>query len=73
MNGVSLFEKGVDNPLCKRNVYGTWNIENDRIVGLNEEKLTGKGFIHAGVYAITKYVFEKIHTQQYKFSFERIY
>ena len=53
-----------------RNVdrYGTLHIENDRIIRFNEKKFIKNGFINAGVYVVSKQVFD---IQQEKFSFEK--
>jgi D-glycero-alpha-D-manno-heptose 1-phosphate guanylyltransferase len=51
--------------------YGTLNIENSRIVRFNEKKFIENGFINAGVYVVSKQVFDNKYIQQEKFSFEK--
>jgi D-glycero-alpha-D-manno-heptose 1-phosphate guanylyltransferase len=51
--------------------YGILDIENDRIVRFNEKKLIEKGFINAGVYVVSKQVFDDMYIKENKFSFEK--
>ena len=51
--------------------YGTLTIENNKIVGFNEKQPIEKGFINAGVYVVSKQLFEDEHIKQEKFSFEK--
>jgi D-glycero-alpha-D-manno-heptose 1-phosphate guanylyltransferase len=51
--------------------YGTLEIENDKIVRFNEKKMIERGFINAGVYVVSKRVFNDVYIEQNKFSFEK--
>ncbi|MDR2408383.1 MAG: nucleotidyltransferase family protein [Bacteroidales bacterium] len=51
--------------------YGTLDIENDRIVSFNEKQLIEKGFINAGVYVVSKHVFDNKYICKKRFSFEK--
>jgi len=51
--------------------YGTLNIDGDRITSFNEKKPIEKGFINAGVYAVSKEVFDERYIHGERFSFER--
>jgi len=49
--------------------YGTLTIENNKILSFNEKQPIESGFINAGVYVVSKQIFEDM--QQEKFSFEK--
>jgi len=51
--------------------YGTLEIANDRIIKFNEKKMIEKGLINAGVYAVSKSVFDEKYINKEKFSFEK--
>jgi len=50
--------------------YGTLNIENGKIFSFNEKQPIERGFINAGVYVVSKQVFEDEQLTE-KFSFEK--
>jgi D-glycero-alpha-D-manno-heptose 1-phosphate guanylyltransferase len=51
--------------------YGTLTIENDKIISFNEKQPIERGFINAGVYVVSKQIFENTAISQEKFSFEK--
>lgn len=51
--------------------YGTLKIEKDKITQFNEKKIIEQGFINAGVYAVSKNIFDEKYINKDKFSFEK--
>lgn len=51
--------------------YGTLEIEKDKITQFNEKKIIEQGFINAGVYAVSKNIFDEKYINKDKFSFEK--
>jgi D-glycero-alpha-D-manno-heptose 1-phosphate guanylyltransferase len=51
--------------------YGTLTIENSKIISFNEKQPIERGFINAGVYVVSKQLFENRYISQAKFSFEK--
>jgi len=51
--------------------YGTLTIENSRVINFNEKKFIEKGCINAGVYVVSRQIFDNEYIQKDKFSFEK--